>query len=649
MMGHAILHFLWAQMWGAILVIAFIGWGHLALKCLTGQASSVGLSACAGLSMALFLGGLLNLLHLITGGVLICLTLAGVGLAIGRIIRPTGKSPMPEAAAVLPAWRGAWSWQRLALLCFVLLLLFRIASTPRVVAYVQTDDSQFYLAAPVKMMNERYLAADPYSERRVEGSVGGNYFLQGLVISFLPLQNIQMADQYVGLVLIVLVSFALARQFELSPLKTAILGIFSISLPPTNLNLTFNVLPSALFLAMVLIGTQRAYLTQRPAVQAFLVGALAGTVCSLKSTYLPHAVLFCLALYLLWGFEKGWRFAFMGWAFALMGALLVLVPWMAEMRVTSGTYFYPVLGTGYSFTSYHQFPAPYRAGLAQVFSEGAVYFLPLTAIIFAQIFLIRREERSLVFLAMTMACLLGTLATDIATGGESVRRYNFPVVMPVLLLTYLQFSWQRRLRPRWKPGRALQAGGIAMLMLAMALTEYEVQDSRYSNMFNRIRASLTDPPLDTPETRQEYAKISSALPKDGLILTTLQNPYLLDPLDRRVLLADWPGCASLPPGWPIKEDGEALAEYLLSHSIRYLAYTYTGNVQLSDCLRVSTNPVHRSGWLTVEYESYLLANKQYLELGQSRRKIYDDGKVFILDLSIRAVPPALKDRYSILK
>ena len=75
-----------------------------------------------------------------------------------------------------PAWRETWRWKRVALLCFVLLFLFRMASTPRVFSYLNVDDENFYLAVPVKMMTAHHLAADPYSERRIESSVGGNFF-----------------------------------------------------------------------------------------------------------------------------------------------------------------------------------------------------------------------------------------------------------------------------------------------------------------------------------------------------------------------------------------------------------------------------------------------------------------------------------------
>ena len=634
-MGHAIFHFLWAQTWCAILVAAFIGIGCLALRCLVGQVSSIGLAACVGLSITVFLGGLLNMAQLIYPAVLIALTLAGTGIAIAQLIRPGADRPPAEVSAVLLAWRGSWRFKRVVLLCFALLLLFRMASTPRVLSYPNVDDQNFYLAVPVKMMEAHQLAADPYSERRIEGSVGGSYFLQGMVMSVLPLQNVQMADRYLGLILIVLISLALARQFELSPLTSALFLIFSISIPTLAFNLTFSVLPSALWLALVLIGTENAYLGRRPAVQAFLLGLMIGTLCSLKSIYLPHATLFCLLLYLLRGFETGWKLAVTGWAFSFLGALLIMIPWMAEMRVTCGTWLYPILGSGYNYTAYHQFPAAFTTDPVKVFSVGFESFVPLAIIIAVQIFLVSWGDRALVFFALTAACLLGTAAAGFATGTDSMQRYNFSIVMPTLLLSYLQFSAERNLHHGRMVGSFLQACSMVVLSLWVV---WHASRGHYSAMWDGIKASIADRPSDSLDTRQEYAKISSALPKDGLVLTTLQSPYLLDHLNQRIFLADWPGCAGLPPGWPIKKDGEALAEYLTGHSIRYLAYSYADNRQLSDCLEIPIDPTRQSVRTIIQYENYLMVNKQYTELRQSRRTIYDDGKVFILDLSTRAVP-----------
>jgi hypothetical protein len=631
-MGHAIAHFLEAVAWCSILIISFIGWGNLVLRWLTRQDFSIGLAAPVGFSFAVLAGGVLNLLHLVATPVLICFTFAGCGLAIARMIRPEKKMSSSEGAAIAPVRAAAPIWQRLALLCFLLLFVFRMASTPRVIAYSPTDDEAFYLPAPAKMLEVHHFAADPYSERRIESSLGGSYFLQCLVLSALPLDNVQMADRFLGLILIVLTGLALARQFTLSSLDTTVFLIFSIAISPMDVNLTFTTTPTALWLALALIGVQREYVA-RPAAQALLVGLVAGTLCSLKSTYIPHAALACLAIYLLWGFQKGWEFAFTGWAFSLLGALLILVPWMIAMRMTSGTFLYPLLGPGYDFPAYHQFPMPYTFNPARIFHPGLIYFVPVIGIILAQCILLRRGAHAPLLLALAVACLLGTTATGLATGADSIQRYAFPIVMATLLLSYLQFSAERHLRPCWITGYLLQAGVIGALLL---WTKAHFDHLEYATMTGGIETSAVDPGIDSPMVTQEYAGLSSALPKDGLILTTLQHPYLVQPLDRHILLADWPGCASLPPGWPIKQDGEALAKFLVGHSIRYLAYNYADNMQMWEIAHGTGDPTPPSPWLLTQCECYFRADRQYRQLKQSRKTVYDDGKVFVLDLTAPA-------------
>jgi hypothetical protein len=164
-MGAALCHFIEAQVWCALLVLAFIGWGWPVQRWFTGSGSSVGLAACVGVT---------------------------------------------------------------------------------------------------------YLAPDPYSERRVTGGLGGGFLLQGIVESCLPLQNVQKADQSLGLVLTALVALALAAQFELSPLESMVFAIFSISIPPMERNLSYSTLPSSLFLALALVATTRKYLTEKPATRALL-------------------------------------------------------------------------------------------------------------------------------------------------------------------------------------------------------------------------------------------------------------------------------------------------------------------------------------------------------------------------------------------
>jgi hypothetical protein len=627
-MAHAIFHLLAAQVWCALLAFAFFGWGSLVLRFLAGSVSSIGLAGCLGVAVVLALGGVLDILHLVTAPALIGCAVAGLLLGLGQIAAPASSSGYLELAALREAWGGRWNGPRILLVVFFILLALRMGATTRVVSYASADDDLFYLAEPVKMLDLHQVSVDPYSERRVLTSVGGNYFLQGLVLSALPLQNVQMADQDIGVILLVLVALALTRLYELSPAEALVFALFAVLIPAEDRNLTFATLPSALFLAFVLVGADGGAIRQRPLGQAIFFGMLGASLCAIKSIYLPHAALFCGGIYLLWAWRRGLAFSLRGWTGAGVGALLVLTPWMIPNRAGTGTFFYPILGHGYHFSSYHEWPLSSTTDLFYLLSQGAVYFVPLAAILAVQLWLWRSDDRSVVLLALTAACLTGALALGFSTGGEAVRRYNAAIVMPTLLTTFLLFSWEKHRRPGWMPAFLLQGLSVLMLVLASAVVGFGPQGAEYVALWERFKTSLTDQPLDSDGTIKEYAAISSAIPHDAGALLTLQHSYLLDPFTSGMYFADWPGCASPAPGWPIHADGEALASFLLSHSVRYLAYSYKDDMLLT---------VVRSGhavseWVAVEGKSYLLAHQQYMELEKSRRKIYDDGTVFILDL-----------------
>jgi hypothetical protein len=112
----------------------------------------------------------------------------------------------------------------------------------------------------------------------------------------------------------------------------------------------------------------------------------------------------------------------------------------------------------------------------------------------------------------------------------------------------------------------------------------------------------------------------------------LAKPFLLDFQRNPAFIVDNPG--SIPPSIPRFSEGEPLASYLLSRSIRYLAYSYRNEAGV---------PRSKFGDDDEDYYGPYFEYHDLLEaLGRTRARIYDDGDIFVLDLSKR-VPPALKD------
>ncbi|MGA8937707.1 MAG: hypothetical protein WB439_00955, partial [Acidobacteriaceae bacterium] len=244
----SLVHFLEALCWATLIFLAVAGYGAIGLRVWHLRRVSIPMAAVAGLGMVVFLGGCLNLLHAISQPVL--LTLLALGVLGFLVMRPALVTPSAEEIPSIES-RTKSSWTRPVLFLAALVFVIRFGASVHTQYYQHDDDYNFYLAAPVKMSELHQYAPDPFSERRIMSSLGGNYFLQSLLLVELPVEDIQMADRALGLLLLVFVAAGLGSVFRLTPLQRALLVLFLLITPQLQFNLTFVVLPYALFCGLV--------------------------------------------------------------------------------------------------------------------------------------------------------------------------------------------------------------------------------------------------------------------------------------------------------------------------------------------------------------------------------------------------------------
>jgi len=343
----SLLHFVEALLWCALLFVSIAGYGAVLLRLFGLRRPSIALAATSGVGVVIFLGGCLNFIQAIT--IPILLTVMALGLLAAILLRITFTEPESQIQTgnlQTPSSRTV----TLLLLLLTVLFLARLGASVHAGQYQTSDDYNFYLAAPVKMLQLHHYAADPFSERRIMTSIGGSYFLQTMVLAALPLANVQMADRTLGLLLLAFMAYGLANEFRLTKVQSIVFALLVVFTPQLQFNLTFVLLPSALFFGLVYLAANRKPLADHPILLALLLGIVTGAVATTKSTYLPHGVVFvaCIALFH-WrrhGFAVGARTLL----FAALGAFLVMAPWMIAHHSTSGTFFYPTLGPGYEYT-----------------------------------------------------------------------------------------------------------------------------------------------------------------------------------------------------------------------------------------------------------------------------------------------------------
>lgn len=225
---------------GAVLLMAFVGWGSLFTTVLRRVALDCWpFRAMAGLALLVWVGGWLNLCSWISPWVCHTLLIVGAGLAGGRWLlnkRRRGNSfrtepdPLPHAEVV--AWTG-----RLLALGASLLLTFHYAGYVWNLSLNAHDDLQAYLVFPEKMLQSGGMGADPFSMRRIVASLGGASFLQALVLSIGGHENMMLFDPGVGFLLLAGLVFAIGRAkgLSLKTLSLVLMGVLLLSFPQVNI------------------------------------------------------------------------------------------------------------------------------------------------------------------------------------------------------------------------------------------------------------------------------------------------------------------------------------------------------------------------------------------------------------------------------
>jgi hypothetical protein len=85
---------------------------------------------------------------------------------------------------------------------------------------------------------------------------------------------------------------------------------------------------------------------------------------------------------------------------------------------------------------------------------------------------------------------------------------------------------------------------------------------------------------------------------------------------------------------PFFRGGEPLAQYLCGHSVRYVAYSYRKEANFSRRLHWDRLEPGVFPWTRAQAMHALDFQDNLVELGQSRRRIFDNGDVFVLDLGV---------------
>jgi hypothetical protein len=508
--------------------------------------------------------------------------------------------------------------------------------------FYPVDDYQAYMVLPEQMMQIGAMERDPFCSRRMESTLGGQSFLDTFVLSVLPLKHLRLIEPGVALLLIIVLLWGDLKERQTPlPFFLAIALFFLLTGPegPEQggwANITSFYIGTALFLALPRTLAWKGLPTSGLLSRAVMIALFASAICALKSTFIPFCGVFLACSYFCYAMEKNSRRTVIT-ELVCAGVLTFAftLPWMISEYQASGTLLYPLLGRGYHQSVYGHSVSPYSGlGLANLLRLFALV-LPdplFVALVTLGLFYLASRWGSFkgreAVLSLLVAAVIGDVLVMLATRGVNSGRYSYPVVLAAILMLMAELGCNRSAAPA--EGKFVSYAPLAIGAVALFLVGWSWNPCRllYVDCLRSIRLGLSNTSLITNQDIAAYRSLQQSVPANELILTKLDKPFLLDFKRNPAFVVGWVE-ESPPPGMPLFQGSEPLARYLISQKIRYVAYSYGAQFwphRYSDEV-VAILP----SWFKALQQTYDFRDN-LTKLGGTRKRIYDDGKYFVLDL-----------------
>lgn len=279
------------------------------------------MSIGVGLAAVLAAGGVLNALGLAYAPALWSLVGIGsvaTGLELRRVDISVNRWPMPPVVVLAAA------------LLIIGATLFAIITQAPPRGFNFHDDLEKYFAHPVRMLATGTLGGSPLNSLGLS-TLGGQAFLQGFVLSLVPIQYINGLDAVFGLAVLLGTGAALAWRLAPGTFGVLLVPLALVTINPLYVNTSGVYLPCALMLSAFALMMQ-----ERPGTGAgsgIILGLLYAGLVALKVTYLLFALVhFSLALITVYQTAGSLRQA-TRWAGRVVAASAAgIAPWLFVYR-----------------------------------------------------------------------------------------------------------------------------------------------------------------------------------------------------------------------------------------------------------------------------------------------------------------------------
>jgi hypothetical protein len=626
--------------WGIFILVSLIGWGGAVNRILFPQYRvDWGQRAAWGIAWSVIFGGLLNVTCTISQATIliyICL-----GALYGIIDAWANKTSIADDLNRLINAFKENIFLAIGTVIACLLTAVQYSASVSWHTFNLIDDYHAYFVFPQKMLQIGSLGSDPFSERRLVSALGGQSFLHTFSLSLLDERSLYLIDPGCALLVIIglIIGYCQQKKVSKSSILLIVFGLLLIS--RDHINITGMLIPVCLFFSLFRVFEWDNFKATNIQSNAAIVGLLAAAICALKSTFIPACIILFTSSYLFYIFGIQIKHKAI-YEFCLASILLAvfILPWSISMYQSSGTLLYPIFGRGFHGSVYggsvklpnSEIP-PNLAIKLKLYAILTIIYIPtVLAIRFWIIGLGKKPIVREATLSICLSAVMGAAIVVFSTGGESGYRYSYPllvVVFVIFISVFVENIEPKKLNLKLKK---ITFSGSVFLSLLLAIASHEKTPGQSNIYLYNLGLGLRNVPLVTLDEREKYSKMLDSVPEGEIVLTRLDKPFLMNFKKHTIWIADLPGGASLPPGMPSFKGEEALADYLVSQSIRYVAYSYANEANHSrKDFEEKLSPVW-SFWMQNQTLNTFEFQESLQKLGETRKRIYDDGENFVIDL-----------------
>jgi len=528
----------------------------------------------------------------------------------------------------------------------VVLVVVRFAGSVNVPSFNQAwrgmqfnphDDMHSYLVSMERMLQTGSVGLDAFNSRQMVNALGGEHFLNAMVVARLPWDHVHMLEAGIGLALLCMAVGGLGLRFGLGGSGAAVLAGVPLVVEWPIVNLS-SMLTASVAMVLLVSGMLRGNVL-------WLAGLALGVVCTLKSTMIPAACVTVGVVYMLQAFiDRRWQPIFNG---LLVGgvALLVMLPWMVWQWRSSGTLLYPMFGKGVHFEVYRELLSPFPMSMpAELWWRVmAGLLLPVGLLLVVGVLALWQAVRHRtsipakagaiwdhhsIVLAVLAAWVVTWLVLLSATDMPDVSRY-IASVRVVGFVVVLAFFW--RLGVSTKSALWKWLGPVAFGVLVLwNFSDWE--KFYFKHLPESLRSSFSGELKDWRAVQAGVLKMQHEVPAGERLVVYMATPAFLDFCRNRIEVMDWPGESSPPPGLPVWGGGEKIAEYLMGQGVRYFAYSYRTQAFFPrEQFGLYVSPMYGRIISRQAAESFAFQDG-LAELMGTRYRVYDDGVNVLLDL-----------------